>query len=645
MSVSNQIKKIDLNKIDWRSSRDFFQSLEDKLRSLDDKDEKYDFTWVGKRKAIIEAGAPISKTLRPYVESSKDWDNTQNLFIEGDNLDALKLLQESYLGKVKMIYIDPPYNTGKDFVYHDNFKANIKEYEKDTEYKNEEGNIQFIKNEKSNGRYHSDWLSMMYTRLKLSRNLLSIDGSIFISIDDNELFNLKKLMDEIFGDENFIGIFTVENNPKGRKNSKFISVSNEFCLVYARSLEDAEFNNVIPKPASDMAEDENGNFVRRSGKRVLVGENTLNPYIKNFNSAKHYSVYFNKSKNELLILKEEGINEINQKMIDSGYTRYISYNGDKFTENTYSDSQILEMYKDNKLDIKENKIYEKHYSDKIQIKSVLTNTKYDAIIDNKKLTYILDLKTTSAKQDLAELLGGNIFDFPKNISFIKTLIELNTSSESIVLDFFSGSGTTAHAVMQLNAEDGGNRKWIMVQLPEETPEDSEARKAGYKNIPEIARERIRRSGDKIVKEYPESKVDYGFRSLVIADTNFKDVNKPVSEISQTSLLETVDNIKKDRLPIDLLYGVLTQLALELNRPIETRKITESTVYLYDYLGEISGLIACFDEKISETAIKHIASLKPLTAVFKDSSFENSQAKVNLAEHFRVISPDTKVRVI
>lgn len=645
MDDDTNIQKIDLDKVDWRGSREFFESLGEALDKLDDKDEAYDFTWVGKRKSIIEAGAPINKTFRPDVDASKNWDITENLFIEGDNLDALKLLQESYLGKVKMIYIDPPYNTGKDFVYHDNFKANVEEYDEATEYKDESGNIQFKKNERTNGRYHSDWLSMMYPRLKLVRNLLSNDGVIFVSIDDNEMFNLKKLLDDIFGDENYIGTFTVENNPKGRKNSKFISVSNDYCLAYARNIEAAEFNNVMPKPASDMEKDENGNYVRRSGKRVLVGENTLNPFVKNTSSGKHYTVYFNKATNDLIIKKEEVLTAINSKLVDAGYSRYISFNGDKFTENTYSDGQLIEMYKNGKLDIRENKIYEKHYSDKIQIKSVLTNTKYDAIIDNEKATYTLDLKTTSAKQDLAELLGGNIFDFPKNVSFIKTLVELNTDSDSLVLDFFSGSGTTAHAVMQLNAEDGGNRKWIMIQLSEETDEASEAYRAGYKTIPEISRERIRRAGDRIATELPYAKADYGFRSLTNDDTNYKEVYKPAGGTTQQLLLETVDNIKEDRTELDLLYGVLTATALELNRPLEARDIDGSSVYLYDYFSEVSGLIACFSESVSEETIKAIASLKPLTAVFKDSSFPDSQAKVNLSEHFRIISPETKVKVI
>jgi len=648
---SNQIQKIDLDKVDWKSSREFFESLGEELDKLDNKDEAYDFTWVGKRKAIIEAGAPINKTLRPNVDESKDWETTENLFIEGDNLDALKLLQESYLGKVKMIYIDPPYNTGKDFVYHDNFKASTEDYDEDTEYKDASGNIQFKKNEKTNGRYHSDWLSMMYPRLKLSRNLLSDEGAIFISIDDNELFNLKKMMDEIFGEENYIGIFTVENNPKGRKNSKFISVSNDFCIAYARKIEFAEFNSVMPKPASDMEQDENGDYVRRSGKRVLVGENTLNPPIKTQTSGKHYSVYYNKASNDLKTIKEKSVTDVDEDLINKGYQRYISFNGEYFTENTYSEAQIIEMHKNGKLDIRDSKIYEKHFSDKIQIKSVLTNTKYDAIINNKKMTYVLDLKTTSAKQDLAELLGGNIFDFPKNVSFIKTLLELNTSDNDLVLDFFSGSGTTAHATVLLNAEDGGSRRHIQVQLPEIVEEKTEASKAGYKTIPEIARERIRRAGEKIKEEFKdelakrEKPLDVGFRTLTVADTNYKEVFKSVGQHTQESLLDTVDNVKEDRSELDLLYGVLVLSALELNRPIEKKVLSGADVYVYDYFGEVSGLVACFADSVPEETIKEIAKLKPLTAVFKDSSFESSQDKVNLAEHFRIISPDTKVKVV
>lgn len=551
MNDASSVKKIDLKKTDWRGSREFFESLADELRSLDDKDEKYDFTWVGKRKAIIEAGAPINKTLRPDVKNSKNWDTTENLFIEGDNLDALKLLQESYLGKVKMIYIDPPYNTGKDFVYHDNFKANIEEYDEATEYKDEEGNIQFKKNEKSNGRYHSDWLSMMYPRLKLARNLLSDDGVIFISIDDNEQANLKRLCDEIFGEDNFLNAIIWRYTSGGIPESGKFSSKHDTILFYAKQAGNHKFNMLTEKSYSQTIPEPN----TESGMVLGVKRDEKCEYCGGSPGGK------------------------------------------------YRDAVMRDVW----LDI--NSLFRNHWEKKL-------------------------LETM-----------GTPFDTQKPTKLIERMLLSGSDKNSLILDCFAGSGTTAHAVMQLNAEDGGNRKWIMVQLPEETPEDSEARKAGYKTIPEIARERIRRAGDKIDKEHPDAKVDYGFRSLVIADTNYKEVYKPVSEISQESLIDTVDNIKEDRGDLDLLYGVLTQLALELNRSIETRDISGSTVYLYDYLGEVSGLVACFSPSVSDEAIKHIARLKPLTAVFRDSSFADSQAKVNLAEHFRVISPDTKVRVI
>ena len=642
-----EIEKIDLGKVSWRSSEDFFESLGEAIDKLDDKDESYDFTWVGKRKAIIEAGAPINKTLRPDVKNSKNWDTTENLFIEGDNLDALKLLQESYLGKVKMIYIDPPYNTGKDFVYHDNFKASVESYDEDTEYKDESGNIQFKKNEKTNGRYHSDWLSMMYPRLKLARNLLTDDGVVFVSIDDNEQANLKKLCDEIYGEDNYIALLSVENNPKGRKNSDFVSVTNDFCLIYARDKEKSSFTENIPKSISDMKLDESGNYVHNSGKRVLVGENNFNKVVTNPLSEKHYSVYYHSKNNEIKFLKEPKVEDLNTKLVDSGFVRYISTRGSTFVENTYTQSKLLDLFETGSLEFKQDKIFEKNFSDKIRIKSLIVNRSYDAVVNGKAKPFKIDVKTTSAGQALKELFetDAEYFSAPKNVGLISLLATLFVDTEITVLDFFSGSATSAHAVMQLNAEDGGNRRWIMVQLPEETDEKSEAYKAGYKTIPDIARERIRRAGDKIAAEHPDAKVDYGFRSLVVAETNYKEVYKPAGALQQSALLDVVDNIKEDRSELDLLFGVLTASALELNRPLETRDMTGSTVYLYDYFTEVSGLVACFAESMSEDAIKQIATLKPLTAVFRDSTFPDSQAKVNLAEHFRIISPETKVKVI
>lgn len=597
----HKLEKINLEKVDWRGSREFFESLGEALDKLDDKDEVYDFTWVGKRKAIIEAGAPINKTFRPDVENSENWDTTENLFIEGDNLDALKLLQESYLGKVKMIYIDPPYNTGKDFVYHDNFKASTEQYDDDTEYKDDEGNIQFKKNEKTNGRYHSDWLSMMYPRLKLARNLLTEDGVIFISIDDNEQVNLKKLCDEVFGEDNFIASVIWKKKTNGN-NVGAIPPIHDYILVYSRSAEALKMY--------DLPMDEKYLETRFSNP----DSDPRGDWTTTDLSANHTGPHF----------------EIRNP--ETGDT-FLPPAGRYWV---FSKEEVERRIKDGRIIFGKNgtgrPIQKKFKSDmKLTLKA---ETLWDNIALNSDGT-----------KETAALVGVKVFDSPKPVNLLAHIIKLSTSNNDIVMDFFSGSGSTAHAVMQLNAEDGGRRKWIMVQLPEETDGKSEAFKAGYKTIPEISRERIRRAGDKIATEHPAAKVDYGFRSLVIDDTNFKEVYKSAGDVQQNMLDSLVDNVKEDRGDLDLLYGVLTQSALELNRPIEKRVIDGSEAYLYDYFGEVSGLVACFADSVSEEAIKEIAKLKPLTAVFRESSFANSQAKVNLAEHFRILSPETKVKVI
>lgn len=589
MNSDGGVERIDLEKVDWRGSREFFESLGDALDKLDDHDESYDFTWVGKRKSIIEAGAPISKTLRPDVENSKNWDTTENLFIEGDNLDALKLLQESYLGKVKMIYIDPPYNTGKDFVYHDNFKADTEQYDEDTEYKDDEGNIQFKKNEKTNGRYHSDWLSMMYPRLKLARNLLSDDGVIFISIDDNEQANLKKLCDEVFGEDNFVADFIVVRS-EGGGLAKQAVIGHDYLLAYAKNIDSF---TPLGRPKD----------IR--GKIVVINDEEF--WIETDWLRKEFGKYGTCRYEEIVEFKG-----VEKKLeIDEGIKR-----GEYVLIKQIDGRHIVGRYRK------------------------VGN-------DTSKFYTILKHLNKNGVADLEGIGLDKFFDFPKPTSLLKEIILGATihTKDSLVLDFFSGSATSAHAVMQLNAEDGGNRKWIMVQLPEETDEKSEAHKAGYKTIPEISRERIRRAGDKIASEHPDAKVDYGFRALRIDETNHKDVYRPAADYQQNMLDDLVDNIKEDRSDLDLLYGVLTATAWELNKPLETVTLDGATVYKYDYFGEVSGLVACFADEISEEAIKQIAQLKPLTAVFKEGSFPNSQAKVNLAEHFRIISPDTKVKVI
>jgi len=610
MSDEHGIEKIDLAKVDWKSSREFFESLGDALDQLDDKDESYDFTWVGKRKAIIEAGAPISKTLRPDVENSKNWDTTENLFIEGDNLDALKLLQESYLGKVKMIYIDPPYNTGKDFVYHDNFKANVEEYDEATEYKDEAGNIQFKKNEKSNGRYHSDWLSMMYPRLKLARNLLSEDGVIFISIDDNEQANLKKLCDEVFGEDNYRNTIAVRRRVKSL-NSQFsedglktLNVGFEYVLVYAK-------NDSYLMPALHV-------------KKI------------NASSKGRWDVFWSGADRPTMRYELLGFTPQTGQWRNSKEKALQGVENFRKYEEEFSDAMTLE-----------------EYSEKTGITKFIRRTKPGSGKNGGVQHWVAPASTSLRSSSWLDLEVSQIhkeidlpFDNPKNRLLIQEIIKLGgLKKDDLILDFFSGSATTAHAVMQLNAEDGGNRKWIMVQLPEETDEKSEAYKAGYKTIPEISRERIRRAGNKIAEQHPDAKVDYGFRALRIDDANMKDVYRPASEVQQSMLDHLVDNVKEDRSDLDLLYGVLTATALELNRPLETVELDGVTIYKYDYFSETSGLIACFADEIIEEAIKQIAQLKPLIAVFKEGSFPNSQAKVNLAEHFRVLSPETKVKVI
>lgn len=363
-------------------------------------------------------------------------DDNYNFLIEGDNLHSLKLLEKTHREKIDVIYIDPPYNTGKDSFEYDDKKV-------DTE----------------DGYRHSKWLSFMKRRLVLAKELLSEHGAIFMSIDDNELATLKLLCDSIFGDTNFVGNFIVENNPKGRKNGKFISVTSEYCLIYVKDFNTAEFKKTIPKEASDMAKDENGNFIRRSGKRVLMGENSLNKSVTDFKSKKHYTAYI---KGQSLILKKEKLlSEKDEALIQDGYARYITYLNDHFVENTYTEQKFTELFKKGALDIRKDKIYEKHFSDNKQIKGLLTNISYDAIYDNKKVRYEMDLKTTSAKRALYEMMGAEIFTFPKNVNFIKHLINLNSNNDSIILDFFAGSGTTAQAVLELNKEDGGNRKFIL----------------------------------------------------------------------------------------------------------------------------------------------------------------------------------------
>lgn len=621
-----------------------FELLKQMLsRDVADGDEAYEFTWVGKKESIVEANKPIRKTLRPCKEESVNWDTTKNLYIEGDNVKTLKLLQESYLGKIKMIYIDPPYNTGSDLLYNDTFKKNRAEYSDEIGETDEEGNRMFI-NTDSNGRFHSSWCSMIYTPLLLSRNLLSEDGVIFISIDDNEVDNLKKICCEIFGQYNFIGMLSVENNPKGRKNSDFISVSSEYCLIFAKNKQKTYFVENVPKKSTDMTMDENGRYVHNSGKRVLVGENSFNNFVTIENSEKNYSVYYRRNDKDI-ILKREQYNEIDSNLMKEGYIKYFSHYKGKLVENTYTREKFLSLFKDGALSFSEDKIYEKNFSDTIRMKSQLVNREYEAIVHGVKKKFSMELTTTGAGTYLKNLFDSSsvLFTAPKNTGFLKMLISLLDQKDFYILDYFSGSGSCADAVMQLNAEDGGNRKFIMVQLPEQCDEKSDAYKAGYKNICEIGKERIRRAGKKIKEESPLTtmELDTGFRVLKLDSSNMNDIYYSANEYSQDLLRMMESNIKEDRTDLDLLFGCLLEWGLPLSLPYSSETIDGCTVHNYND----GDLIACFDENVPESVVKTIAKKKPLRAVFRDSSFEDSPSKINVGEIFKLLAPETRVKVI
>ena len=627
-------------------------------RVVSGKEERYQFTWPDKRKSILLANAPIAAALRPCRKESVDFDTTENLYIEGDNLDVLKLLRETYLNRVKMIYIDPPYNTGKDFVYEDDFAEETTEFlRRDGQYDDQSNRL--TPNLDSNGRFHTDWLNMIYPRLRVARDLLTDDGVIFISIDDNEVENLKKICNEIFGSDNFIGILSVENNPKGRKNSSFVSVSSEYCVIYAKHKESSHFIENVPKKASDMTQDEDGTFVHGSGKRVLVGENSFNNYVSKNDSDKNYSVYYRAKDRQLVIKKEEG-GIVDQRLISDGYVKYYSYNNGRLVENTYTQSKFLELFERRALEFSADKIYEKNFSDTIRIKSQLVNREYEAIVRGKKQKYSMELTTTGAGTYIKNLfeVTESPFSAPKNLGYLKLLISLFENDPLIVLDFFSGSGTTADAVMQLNSEDGGKRKFIMVQLPEDldvnldkagsAPERNTIRSAisicDNQSTPhfltEIGKERIRRAGTKIKADSPltTQDLDIGFRVLKLDSSNMKDVYYTPEQYAQMnfSIDGFMDNIKLDRTDEDLLFQVM----LDLGIPLSAKIVQDGKTFTVDG----SYLIACFGE-VDTTLITEIAKKQPYYAVFRDNSFISDSALVNFEQVFNTYSPKTIRKVL
>ena len=576
-------------------------------------DEAYEFTWVGKKAAIVEANKPIRKTLRPCKEESVDWDTTENLYIEGDNLEVLKLLQESYLGKVKMIYIDPPYNTGNDFIYNDDFKMNSDDY-KDKSGEINEYEERLFKNSDSNGRFHSDWCSMIYSRLLLARNLLREDGVIFISIDDNEVDNLKKICNEVYGSQNFVANAIWQSTP-GSNTGDDIKTVTENILIYSK-------NRVICKFGT-IAITDNEKYSNRDSHYEKRGGYVLNKLDRRM-TGNHYSEALNYS----ITLPDGSV-----IFPGGGSSRQEHWNW------RWSKSKVEWGLKNDFILIKNNAVYFKQY-EKVdnEDKPIKRSLPYQNLLN------IDGANSAAGTREVMNLLGSKYFDYPKPLNLLLYLLKMaNLKDGDIILDFFSGSATTAHAVMLMNTIEKDACKYILIQLPEKTDMKSEAYKNGYINICEIGKERIRRAGAKIKEENPigTQDLDIGFRVLKLDDSNMNDVYYGVKDYDQGMLSMLESNIKEGRTDLDLLFGCLLEWGLPLSLPHTTENINGFTIHNYND----GDLIACFDEDISDDIIKEIAKKQPLRVVFRDSSFPNSPSKINVSEIFKMLAPRTSVKVI
>jgi adenine-specific DNA-methyltransferase len=577
---------------------------------VDGKEERYQFTWPDKKKSVLLANAPINKTLRPCREESVGKDGTpggfdsENLYIEGDNLEVLKLLQETYLGKIKMIYIDPPYNTGNDFVYEDNFAQSTEEYLANSGQFDEEGN-RLVKNLDSNGRFHTDWLNMIYPRLKLAKDLLSDDGVVFMSIDDNEIENLRKICNEIFGEENFIAqiIWKKRSTPP---NDKVIGAAHEYILSFGKNISNTKLHLRARTQEQLMRYQNPDNHPKGPW---APGDLSANVKGGRYVASLYYPI-------------------INP---NTGEEHYPPQNGNwRFNKQT-----VEKLLKNNEIS------FGNDGKGRPKLKRFLCDVKEG--ITYTSLWDFVPLNTQGSKE-MTELLGNiAIFDNPKPADLIKELVKLGGDNNAIILDFFSGSATTAHAVMQQNAEDGGKRKFIMVQLPEETDEKSEAYKAGYKNICEIGKERIRRAGAKIKEEagLTAQNLDVGFRVLKCDTSNMKDIYYSPSDFDMNLLDMMADNIKEDRTPEDLLFQVMLDLGVELSSKIEETTIAGKKVF--DVADGF--LIACFDKDVNEETIKAIAQKQPYYFVMRDSSLANDSVATNFEQIFATYSPDTVRKVL
>lgn len=601
----------------------------DILRQMLSKDiiennEKYEFTWVGKHDSIIEANKTIRLTLRPKIESSINWNGTRNIYIEGKNIESLKLLQESYLKKVKMIYIDPPYNTGNNIIYPNDYSISQEDYDKNSNIYDEDGNTLF-KNTDSNGRFHSDWCSMIFSVLLLSRNMLTDDGYIAIAMDDNELFTLKLMCDEVFGESNFIGTLVTRSNPQGRNKNNLDPV-HEYHLLYAKDI--LLMENLKIKKNDD---DKEYRYLMRSGTNSRKNERPYRFYPMLEKDGKVFII--EKDEYESIYAKNK---KFDSNVLDKLKEKYESL-GYKY---------ILPISKDGEEKVWQRTFervsseYETYIYDGNQIKIPPEDVRTPiSLWDEDRYSNV-----QNGTNKLKLLFGGKTpFDFSKSVFTVQDLISLNTKDNDIILDFFSGSATTGQAVMQLNEEDEGHRKYILIQVPEPIDEKETAYKMGYKNICEIGEDRLRRAGKRIKEENPlmTQDLDIGFRVFKVDSSNMKDVYYSADEYNQDLLSSLESNIKEDRTDLDLLFGCVLDWGLPLDLPYTSEDIDGCIVHNYND----GDLIACFNKDVPESVIKAIAKKKPLKVVFRDDSFKDSPSKINVEEIFKLLSPDTSVKVI
>ena len=598
------------------------QELSDHI--VEGPQERYRLDWPGKRQALALANSPIARTLRPSIEESENFDSTENLFIEGDNLESLKLIQETYLGQVKMIYIDPPYNTGNDFIYDDDFSESESDFLIRSEQRDGTGR-RLVANTSSNGRFHSDWLTMMYSRLLLCKRLLSNDGVLFISIDDNEAYNLIRLGCEVFGDENFIAQLAVLVNPRGRHLDRYVAKTHESILVFARDGMNTAAIQGLEKEGRMI--DEYNRSDEKGAYRLLGLRNRNQAFNPTTRPNLYYPLFVDPNSGTVSTAKSDRYSIEVWPDAPNGVKTCWTWGKDK--ANAEAQLLLAEPCGD------EWRVYRKDYLNSDDGETAKSLVK--SLWTDKEFT------NDYGRKPVKDLFGSAVMDFPKSPNLIARLVKIATTKNSTVLDFFAGSATTAHSVMAVNGEDGGARKFIMVQLPEEVDPATNAYKAGYRDIAELGKERIRRAGKKILEGecHPDWNRDVGFRVLKVDTSNMKDVYYRPDELKQSDLLDMIDNVKEDRTAEDLLFQVLVDWGVDLTLPIRRETVQDKTVFFVDD----NALVACFEKGITEELVEELAGHEPLRVVFRDNGFVSDAVKINVEQVFRQLSPTTEVKAI